>query len=268
LEVVMRGSLLVPLVVLMAACSGDGDGDGLSGADEKYWGTDPKVADSDGDGLADGDEVELGTHPAYADTDGDGMVDGEEITFGLDPNDPDSKPYEGGWPMLTPGEKDALQDANGPFPGAEVDKGFKRWKLVDQFGDRVDLYDFAKSGRTIIVDVSAEWCGPCNAMAEWLESDDDQSFNGLTPAVRDAVNNGDVIWLTVLGQDNSYAPASAQTVKSWYREYKNPNVPVLAAGESFVEYIDLGFWPTMFTLDENMVMTSYDDYAAVVDACD
>ena len=265
----MRGPLFaMPLVVLMAACNADSDGDGLAGSDERYWGTDPKLADSDGDGLSDGEEVELGTHPAYADSDGDGMSDGDEIPYGLDPMDPESKPYEGGWPMVFAADKDALQDANGPFPAAEIDKGFKRWKLVDQFGDRVDLYDFALSGRTIIVDVSAEWCGPCNAMAEWLEGEGDEGFNGLTPAVRDAVNNGDVIWLTILGQDNSGAAASAQTVRSWYREYKNPNVPVLATGDAFVEYINLGFWPTLFTLDENMVMTSFADYAAVVDACE
>jgi hypothetical protein len=42
----------------------DGDGDGLSDADEAWMGTDPGVVDSDGDGRSDGDEIYVdGTDP-------------------------------------------------------------------------------------------------------------------------------------------------------------------------------------------------------------
>ena len=58
----------------------DGDGDGLTNADEARLGTEPAQTDSDGDGLDDGAEVALGTDPLSLDTDGDGLpdaVDGE-----------------------------------------------------------------------------------------------------------------------------------------------------------------------------------------------
>jgi hypothetical protein len=61
----------------------DTDGDGLTDAEEREYGTDPTVVDTDGDGLADGAEVEeYGTDPTVADTDNDGLADGTEIDVG------------------------------------------------------------------------------------------------------------------------------------------------------------------------------------------
>jgi outer membrane protein OmpA-like peptidoglycan-associated protein len=58
----------------------DDDNDGLTNAEERRYGTDPKNPDTDGDGLKDGDEVHLyRTNPLKYDTDGDGLSDGEEI---------------------------------------------------------------------------------------------------------------------------------------------------------------------------------------------
>jgi hypothetical protein len=56
----------------------DGDGDGLSNAEEAALGTDPYDADSDDDGLDDGTEVAIGSDPLDDDTDGDGVLDGED----------------------------------------------------------------------------------------------------------------------------------------------------------------------------------------------
>ncbi len=44
----------------------DSDGDGLSNADEKIWGTGSSVPDSDGDGFTDGDEVKKNHNPTIA----------------------------------------------------------------------------------------------------------------------------------------------------------------------------------------------------------
>lgn len=65
----------------------DTDGDGLSDGEEvNLYGTDPTLADTDGDGLSDGDEINLyGTNPLYADTDLDGVDDGDEVAAGTDP---------------------------------------------------------------------------------------------------------------------------------------------------------------------------------------
>lgn len=70
----------------------DADGDGLTLAEERKYGTNPYNADSDGDGLRDGEEIwRYNTDPLKADSDGDNLNDGDEVlkhkTF---PNKPDT----------------------------------------------------------------------------------------------------------------------------------------------------------------------------------
>ncbi|OJI06779.1 hypothetical protein BK004_02305 [bacterium CG10_46_32] len=64
----------------------DSDADGLSDAQERDLGTNPKSQDTDGDGLGDYQEVNVyGTNPNNPDTDGDGIADGEEVKRGRNP---------------------------------------------------------------------------------------------------------------------------------------------------------------------------------------
>ena len=80
--------------------SKDSDGDGLSDADEDYYGTDPDDPDTDGDGLTDGEELEYwgdawnddGDNDNKVnllddDADGDGVCDATEILQGTNPAD-------------------------------------------------------------------------------------------------------------------------------------------------------------------------------------
>ena len=107
------------------AGSDDPDNDGLTNAQEKSCGTDPKKADSDNngikdgaddrdhdglsnkaefqsktqcrskdtdkDGLSDGEEIRRGTDPKSADSDHDGVKDGKEVHDGTDPRKSDKK---------------------------------------------------------------------------------------------------------------------------------------------------------------------------------
>jgi hypothetical protein len=74
-----------------AASFKDTDGDGLTDADEAYYGTNPTKRDSDSDFLRDGDELFVyGTNPLAFDTDGDGVGDHQEIRQGTNPLAPDS----------------------------------------------------------------------------------------------------------------------------------------------------------------------------------
>jgi outer membrane protein OmpA-like peptidoglycan-associated protein len=71
---------------------GDDDGDGLSNADERKYGTNPYRADSDGDGLNDGDEIwRYNTDPLRSDSDRDNLSDGDEVLkYTTFPNKSDS----------------------------------------------------------------------------------------------------------------------------------------------------------------------------------
>src|SRR5439155_6949053 len=98
------------------------------------------TADADSDYLSDADEAKRGTDPYNPDTDGDSYLDGDEVLMGTDPLDAKSRIYQGGWPFQR--DKDQVVDpgfATKPVLGAIV----PRLVAHDQFGELVDLYDFA-----------------------------------------------------------------------------------------------------------------------------
>ena len=71
----------------------DSDKDGLTVAEERFYGTDSELADTDGDGYEDGEEVRAGYDPlgpGKLDSDNDGFPDPDEREFGSDPFNPDT----------------------------------------------------------------------------------------------------------------------------------------------------------------------------------
>lgn len=98
----------------------DTDGDGLTAAEEEFYGTDPDNLDTDGDGFNDGDEVKAGYDPlsldGKLDTDNDGFPDPDEREFGTDPFNPDT-------------------DGDGYSDGEEIANGFN--PLIPSPGDRL-----------------------------------------------------------------------------------------------------------------------------------
>jgi thiol-disulfide isomerase/thioredoxin len=225
----------------------DTDGDGLTDAEEEELGTDPENEDSDGDGLSDGEEEDIGSDPNDTDSDGDGYPDGAEVEAGSDPTDENDKLYTGGWPYQP--DKDSF---NAPATAAETSAamGEKMYRaiLMDQFGDMVDLYDFAGHGKHIVIDVSAMWCPPCNDIADIIAT----NGSGLG-SIPQKVHDGEIYWITVLGENDNGRIPSQEDLYSWYQQYPDDNVPVLADTEArdFVyNYLGEG-WPTILVFDEN-----------------
>lgn len=234
--------------------SADTDGDGLDDAAEQELGTDALVADSDNDGLLDGEERDLGTDPLAEDSDGDGYGDQAEVLAGTDPANGASLIYQGGWPFNA--DKDAMEDP-GINASANVGDRLPRRTGVDQFGDTVDLYDFAGQGKPIIIDLSAEWCPPCRDMAEWLEGESStySEYNN----VKRAVNQGDVYWITLIGQNNQGGQANAATVERWADDFPHEHVPVVVdRGERLTDWAGLRAFPSVMMLDENLEIVAWD----------
>lgn len=229
--------LFLPLILSLTACSGNGsgddDGDGLSNADEALYTTDPLNADTDGDGLSDLEDINAGTDPLNPDTDGDRYLDGWEVIEGSDPLDGTSWIYQGHWPY---------NPDKATFPGQPIDQpaqlglGVANFNLgTDQFGDIVSLHDFI--GKPIVIDISSMWCGPCHDYGYWLAGED-LSYDSYNPGVREAVNNGDIVWITVLMDDYSQGnEADAADVATWAAQFENHNIPVLTdPGRAFSYY--------------------------------
>lgn len=97
----------------------DEDNDGLTTAEERFYNTDPALADTDKDGFKDGEEVRAGYDPlgpGKLDTDNDGFPDPDERSFGSDPANPDT-------------------DGDGYNDGAEIKNGYN--PLIQSPGDKL-----------------------------------------------------------------------------------------------------------------------------------
>lgn len=263
----MRTSLISLLVLSLAACNVDSDGDGVSDRDEEDNGTDPDVSDTDGDGLDDGQEVEAGTDGTLPDTDGDGYLDGDEVSVGTDPLDASSGIYQGGWPYYSNKSSITGLDWTEALDAGEV---IYRFSGVDQFGEVVDLYDYAGHGKYVVVDLSAEWCYYCQEVAKWLDGEasmwDDYVDHYGWQGVPQAVNDGTVYWVTILDQNIDGGPADGTTSASWYSFYPNPEIAILADAEQVMAtHLHIYGYPSILLLDEDMKVVTYDikDYTAV-----
>lgn len=235
----------------------DSDGDGLTDTQEEEFGSDPNSADSDEDGVDDATEYEMGLDPNSVDSDGDGYEDSWEIAEGSDPADESSLIYKGGWPYQP--DKDSY---NAPTSTAETDSSLgsalPRFELMDQFGEQVDIYDFAGQGKYIVVDVSAMWCPPCQSMASWLAGNDYDGWGSYVPNVADKVHNGEIYWITVLGENNNGRVPTEENLYSWYTDYPDDNIPVFAdtSNKDIAGlYVEVG-WPTILVFDQDLKLVA------------
>lgn len=254
----MRWSnLLVLALTLTMACfdkadddddDDDGGGGDVSADGGGSEGGDDGSADDDGDGLTNSEESELGTDPSRADTDGDGYSDGDEVAEGSDPLDDRDGIYAGGWPY-NPNKDDI--DGSEARGYLEVGKLAPRMTGVDQFGDIVDLYDFAGDGVPVLLDLSAMWCGPCQGMADYISTGSGH-WSAYYPELPDLVDEGRVRWVTILTQDSSGGDVSSSECAQWAAAFPDEHIPVIA-GDGTYEAL-LGWYPTFALLDEDMVI--------------
>lgn len=245
-------------LILLSAC-GASDKDDVDGAGGGP-GLDPS-GDLDADYLSNGDERALGTDPENPDSDGDGYLDGDEVLEGSNPLDPESRIYQGGWPYQR-------------LKGEIVDPGFDSTPVVgaviphltatDQFGERVDLYDFAMHGRPVVIDLSALWCNACVDLAHWLAHEPSylDAKPELSPIV-DMVEKGEVYWVTVVFQDGAGNDALPTDGADWAERFPDDKVAVLVCDDpSLFEYLYPGSYPSIQVLDEDMTFRAYDRFDA------
>lgn len=218
--------------------------------------------DADGDGLTDEEEAELGTDPNAADTDGDGYSDPQEIDGGTNPAYVWSHPYENGDYRI--GDCPVLPDeANAGHSGTAVleyegetytwdayQNGdiMENFIFQDEWGQDVALYSFC--GQTVIMTISAMWCGPCQQAARRMPD---------TQAEYEDFTFIEVLYQNVRGRD-----VDAEDLTDWRTEYEMDGIPVvgpITEGQAYVSTLEGdGYIPTSIVIGPDMVVLAMDEY--------
>ncbi|PRP90694.1 hypothetical protein ENSA5_62400 [Enhygromyxa salina] len=280
-RLLLIGILLLPLS--LAGCDGADDGglndDGSTGetGDSADTGETGEAAplDTDADGLTDDEEAELGTDPAKKDTDGDNYWDLWEINEGTDPLDYDSRIYTGFWPYNP--DKNELEQGSWETTNTQVGTAFPRDSFLDHHGDMVDLYDFTNftinetnQAAYFIFDLSAQWCGPCHNVANWIsgvDSPDTEWIQELYPSVRGKVHGLQIWWMTFLVEANDGSPPTIADVTTWYEIHQDAYIPLLVDADLELRNRFMGpAFPHFFLLDPTMHIEFFPGPADSTDA--
>ena len=140
---------------------------------------------------------------------------------------------------------------------------FPHFIAVDQHGESVDIYDFSMQGKIIALEFGAAWCSPCQHLSSWLSNGDDAVtknpwWREEYQIIRERVNKGEIIFITILFQNEIRENASYSTVMDWHDKYPNAKIPILAD-----EYADIHQWikptgyPCINLLDEHMKLITF-----------
>ena len=209
-------------------------------------------SDMDGDGIPDNEDPDM---------DGDGYSNDDEMHAGTDPMDADSVIYIGGWPYNQ--HKDDIVD---PGWGSEPDLGtiMPNYQALDQHGDLVNLYDFAQTGKPVVLDVVTWFCEPCKAMADYFSNgypsvmDDFAFFADKYDIIRDLIVNGDIHWITIMWSAST--PMEQADAALWEETWPSGFVTVLAdTNLQLQEYLYVKAMPRIDILDEHMTFVAYCD---------
>jgi peroxiredoxin len=243
------GSLAFSFALLLSlpACDPRGGGGGDDGS-----------SDADGDGLTAAFEVLIGSDPENEDSDGDGFSDAyEQLTYFDATNDEDF-PYEGNYargPLMNGDDWDAYT-ADAGWDEGEISEG---WGLEDQNGEEIKLKRFF--GSVILVDLSAEWCGPCRAAAATLREEYEPRkadgfvilqllIDGLTytdpPDAERWVDDVNVTHPVLEDEDEE----KAQHYVPWGGEWYIPNYTLIDRNHEIVSWYVAGGEPNWDDIDD------------------
>ena len=116
------------------------------------------------------------------------------------------------------------------------------FRLQDQNGDNVELYDF--QGDVILLDFSTMWCGVCRTVADHVQ----EMHDHYTP----------FSILTVLTENYSGNPPDMGDLRDWATEHAITTAPVLAGDDSIVgkadDLWDVNGIPCFFVIDKDFYL--------------
>lgn len=110
--------------------------------------------------------------------------------------------------------------------------------MMDQFGNEVSLWQFY--GQLILIDVSAEWCAPCQELATEVDH-----------TWKDYEDRG-FMYLTILAEDNASQIPNQEVLNQWATDFEI-TAPVLSDSEGYRnQLVPTGAYPRLMLIDRNM----------------
>ena len=130
--------------------------------------------------------------------------------------------------------------------------------LLDQFGEEVNIYDFAGHGKLIIVELSTSWCKPCRDLADWMANGNpnvtsSKMWKKEYNIVKDLVSKEQIYFVNIILQDDYRDTASLETLEDWFQMYPEDHVAILAdIDQEVINWVRPTGYPTIILLNDKM----------------
>ena len=140
-----------------------------------------------------------------------------------------------------------------------------RFEAIDQFGESVDLYDFANQGKMILIELCGVWANPCSDFSSWITTNDQKImeyrwWKDRYLPIRNMIASGEILLINIISQgtDGTQSIPTPDDVAAWYKKYPDPNVPILADEYKFMYgWVKPTAFPCILLVDENMRIIKY-----------
>lgn len=163
--------------------------------------------------------------------------------------------YAGGWPQQPDSDRYAEDAPDWEHASGEPGSQLPRFHYMDQYGDFVDVYDFAGHDRPVVLDVCATWGPACQVLSSYMAGGSDlYGLNGDWPSLPELVDRGDVLFLTVLSENGRGQLPSGEDLADWHATYPNAQVPILGDDGNLADGLDVAEFPSIFLFDENLIL--------------
>jgi thiol-disulfide isomerase/thioredoxin len=178
--------------------------------------------------------------PQYGDNDDDDSAGDDDDSSSEDAQDT----------QATPEEVVSYEGCSNIMPASpwEIPETFSQpcnFRLTDQNGDEVELYDF--EGSVILLDFSTMWCYVCKTVATHVQEFHDQ--------------NDPFVAITILTETSQGNDPQTSDLVEWTTAYGITTAPVLAGNSTMIgTNADQWFvqaWPTFYYIDKDFMVRQW-----------
>ena len=140
---------------------------------------------------------------------------------------------------------------------------FPKFILQDQFGEDVDLYDFAGQGKLILIELSTSWCRPCRELADWFSNDvpaitQNRNWKKEYNIIKELIESNKIYFINIMLQDEYKDSASLDALEDWFQLYPDEHVPIFADKDGeVINWIRPTGYPTVILLNDKMEVLQF-----------